>query len=126
MKMTVRAAGSRGQARRDLDQHRRSRRVVVGPVVNLPRAVGVEAAEAAEPEMIVVRPDDHRLVAQDRIPPGEQSDHVVSPGADDVCLLRHRRILGDGECLEPPVRRGLQSDLPKPAGKVRRGGVGAR
>ena len=64
----------------------RARRVVVGAVVHHAGAVGVEAAEAAEPEMIVVGADDDGLVAKHRIAAREEADHVLAHQAADPGL----------------------------------------
>ena len=115
----------RGESRGDLDQHCRSRRVVVGTVVHLARAVGVEASELAEPQMIVVRADDHRLVAQHRVPARQQADDVAPLCADHVRALRSRRVSRDRKDLKPAACRRLKARLFEPASEIRRRRIGA-
>jgi hypothetical protein len=119
------ARAARREARRDLDQHRRARSVVVGAVVHLAGAVGVEAPEAAEAEVVVMRADDDRLVPQHRVASGQQADHVATLEPRHVRVLGHGRVARNGERLKPSACGRLEPHGPESTRQVGGGGVGA-
>ena len=96
------------------------------PLWTLPVLSRVEAAEPAEPEVIVVRADDQRLVPEHRVAAGQQADDVAALEPGHVRVLGHRRVARDRERLEPAARRRLQPDRLEPAREIGRRRVGAR
>ncbi len=101
-----------------------SGRVVIRPVVDLAVVVRVNAAEAAETQVVVVRPDHDRLVGERGVAPAEQPHHVVARAARRVGVRgTHERNL-----LEIPAVRAcrLEPQTAELLGEVASGAALAR
>ena len=93
-----------GQASRHLNEGRYSGGVIISAVVYRPGAVGIQAAEAAEPQMIVMGAQNDSLVPENAVTPGKNPNDVLSDqGAGG--RSRRRCVSPQGERLEPSSRR---------------------
>ena len=99
--------------------------VVIGAVVYQAGAVRVQAAEAAESQMVVVGAEDDGLIAQHRIAAGQDADHVLADQRAGVRLSGSGRFPAHRERLEPPAGGRLKPDLGKSAGQVGGSRIGA-
>ena len=98
----------------DLDHADRTRPIVVGPVEDAILAL----ARLARPDVVEVRAHDDNLVAQGRITPLNERDHVLSPDA--------RGRLVDGRGDDGPDEPSAVGVVPAPelAQRPRGGGLG--
>ena len=99
-----------------LDERGYSRGIIVGAVVNPAGAVGIQAAEPTESQMIVVSAENDRLIPQHGISARQNPDHILSEKTR--LAPRRRSIATYVERLEPASCGRLKSHLGKSAGQV--------
>ena len=95
------------------------------PLCTLPVLSGIEAAEAAEAEVIVVRADDDGLVAQHRVAAGQKADHVLARPARHVGVLATGASRATVKDWNQPPAAGWSPTCPEPPGQVGGRRVGA-
>jgi hypothetical protein len=75
--------------------------------------------------MIVMGAEHDRLIPENRVPTGEDPDHVLANHGSGDALAGGRCVPPDRKALEPSAGGRLEPDLGEPAGKVGGCRVGA-
>jgi hypothetical protein len=89
--------------------------------VDGPRAIGIEAAESTQTEVVVMSAENNGLIAQDWITAGQDADDVLALQGSSPAGAESRRIATYSEGLEPSAGCGLKPYLGKAPGEVRSG-----
>ena len=122
----VRAGGGvpAGELAGDFEKRRRTGSVVVGAVVHSARRVGVHGAEAAQAQVVVVRPDHHDLSAQRGRRAGQDRHHVARHRAAERGMEHRRGVGRNREILERRLEPGAREVVPDVrAGAAQAGGA---
>ena len=107
----------------DLEQRGGAGGVVVGAVVHAAGRVGVHGAEAAEAQVVVVRPDHHDFAAQRGRRAGQDRHHVAGGRASQRCVQHRRGVGRNREVLERRLEAGAREAVPDVgAGAAQAGG----
>jgi hypothetical protein len=75
--------------------------------------------------MVVMGAEHDRLISENRVPPGEDPDHVLADDRPGHGLAGGGCPPADGEALEPAAGGRLEPDLGEPPGKVGGRRIGA-
>src|SRR5215218_7075459 len=101
-----------GESCSDLDQRSGAGSVVVSTIVNLAGAVRIEATEAPDSQVIVMRAEHDGLVSEHRIVTGENTNHIHT-NHGTLPLACSGSFAAYCEGLKPAAGSRLKSDLRK-------------